>query len=140
LLSSLAKHNSSNPDDKYHIVIVDDEVDLLMVFKRALEMSGLIVSAFEDPLNALDDFKANYSKYNLVMTDIRMPNMNGYKLTNQIKKIKPDIKVIFVTAQQISESDIAANLDNDVSVDDFIIKPVSLDKLKGIVQSVINGF
>jgi CheY-like chemotaxis protein len=111
-----------------------------MVFKRALEMSGLIVSAFEDPLNALDDFKANYSKYNLVMTDIRMPNMNGYKLTNQIKKIKPDIKVIFVTAQQISESDIAANLDNDVSVDDFIIKPVSLDKLKGIVQSVINGF
>ncbi len=139
-MSSLAKHNSSNSNDKYHIVIVDDEVDLLMVFKRALEMSGLIVSAFEDPLNALDDFKANYSKYNLVMTDIRMPNMNGYKLTNQIKKIKPDIKVIFVTAQQISESDIAANLDNDVSVDDFIIKPVSLDKLKGIVQSVINGF
>lgn len=139
MLSSPAKHNSSNSSDKYHVVLVDDEVDLLMVYKRALEMSGLVVSAFEDPLYALDEFKANYSKYDLIITDIRMPNMDGYMLTNQIKKINPNVKVIFVTAQQISKSDIVANLDKEVSIDEFIIKPVSLDVLNKIVHSVIKS-
>ncbi len=124
---------------RHHIVIIDDEVDLLMVYKRALEMSGLVVSAFADPLNALDEFIANSSKYDLVMTDIRMPNMNGYKLTNQIKKINPKVKIIFVTAQQISKSDIVANLDPEISFDEFMIKPVSLDTLNRVVQSVIKS-
>lgn len=139
MLSSFAERNSSDSSYRHHIVIVDDEVDLLMVYKRALEMSGLVVSAFEDPLNALDEFKANSSKYDLVMTDIRMPNIDGYKLTNLIKKINPSVKVIFVTAQQISKSEIMANLDNDVSFDEFIIKPVSLDVLNKVVQSVIHN-
>ena len=139
MLSSPAKHNSSNSSDKYHVVLIDDEADLLMVYKRALEMSGLIVSAFEDPLYALDEFKANYSKYDLIITDIRMPNMDGYMLTNQIKKINPNVKVIVVTAQQISKSDIVANLDKEVSFDELIIKPVSLDVLNRIVHSVIKS-
>ncbi len=138
-MSSPAKHNSSNSSDKYHVVLIDDEADLLMVYKRALEMSGLIVSAFEDPLYALDEFKANYSKYDLIITDIRMPNMDGFMLTNQIKKINPNVKVIFVTAQQISKSDIVANLDKEVSIDEFIIKPVSLDVLNRTVHSVIKN-
>ncbi len=139
LLSNLAKYNRFDSSYKHHVVIVDDEVDLLMIYKRALEMSGLIVSAFADPLNALDEFKANSSKYDLVMTDIRMPNIDGYKLTNIIKKVNPNVKVIFVTAQQISKSDIMANLDKDVSFDEFIIKPVSLEVLNKVVQSVIHN-
>ena len=138
-MSSPVKHNSSNSNDKYHVVLIDDEADLLMVYKRALEMSGLIVSAFEDPLYALDEFKANYSKYDLIITDIRMPNMDGYMLTNQIKKINPNVKVIVVTAQQISKSDIVANLDKEVSFDELIIKPVSLDVLNKTVHSVIKS-
>ena len=138
-MSSPAKHNSSNSSDKYHVVLIDDEADLLMVYKRALEMSGLIVSAFEDPLYALEEFKANYSKYDLIITDIRMPNMDGYMLTNQIKKINPNVKVIVVTAQQISKSDIVANLDKEVSFDELIIKPVSLDVLNKTVHSVIKS-
>lgn len=139
MLSSPAKHNSSNSSDKYHVVLIDDEADLLMVYKRALEMSGLVVSAFEDPIYALDEFKANYSKYDLIITDIRMPNMDGYMLTNQIKKINPNVKVIVVTAQQISKSDIVANLDKEVSFDELIIKPVSLDVLNKTVHSVIKS-
>lgn len=139
LLNSFVKHDTSDSTNKHHIIIIDDEMDLLMVYKRALEMSGLTVSAFADPLNALDEFRANYSKYDLVMTDIRMPNMNGYKLTNQIKKINPRVKIIFVTAQHVSKSDIVANLDPEISFDEFMIKPVSLDVLNRVVQSVINA-
>ena len=138
-MNSFVKHDTSDSINKHHIIIIDDEMDLLMVYKRALEMSGLTVSAFADPLNALDEFRANYSKYDLVMTDIRMPNMNGYKLTNQIKKINPRVKIIFVTAQHVSKSDIVANLDPEISFDEFMIKPVSLDVLNRVVQSVINA-
>ena len=80
--------NPSDPDPKRCIVIIDDEIDLLTVYKKALEMSGLVVSSFSDPIMALDEFKINHSKYSLVMTDIRMPSMNGYELINQIKKIE----------------------------------------------------
>ncbi len=138
-MNSLAKPDTYDSTNKHHIVIIDDEVDLLMVYKRALEMSGLVVSAFADTLNALDEFRANHSKYHLVITDIRMPNMNGYKLINQIKKISPTVKIIFVTAQQISKSDIFANLDPEISFDEFMIKPVSLDTLNRVVQSVIKS-
>ena len=114
-------------------------MDLLVVYKKALELSGLTVSAFADPFQALDEFKVNYSKYDLVMSDIRMPGMDGYELINQVKKINPDVKVIFVTAQDVSKSEIASKLNDGVSIDEFISKPVSLDKLNQVVQSVINN-
>ena len=130
---------SSDSKNKNCIVIIDDEIDLLVVFKKALELSGLIVSAFADPFKALDEFKVNYSKYDLVMFYIHMPGMYVYELINQFKKINPNVKVIFVTAQDISKSDIISKLNDGVSIDEIISKPVSLDKLNQVVQSVINN-
>lgn len=121
------------------IVIIDDEIDLLVVYKKALELSGLAVSAFSDPFKALEEFKSNYSRYVLVITDIRMQEMNGYELINHIKKVNPEVKVIFVTAQDVSRSDIISKLDKGVFVDEFIHKPVSLDRLNQLVLSVINN-
>jgi DNA-binding NtrC family response regulator len=135
----VSQNVSSDSKNKNCIVIIDDEMDLLIVYKKALELSGLIVSAFVDPFKALDEFKVNYSKYDLVMSDIRMPGMDGYELINQFKKINPNVKVIFVTAQDISKSDIASKLNDGVSIDEIITKPVSLDELNQIVQSVINN-
>lgn len=71
------------------IVIIDDEIDLLVVYQRALDLARLKVSAFSDPMKALEEFKLNYTRYVLVITDIRMQQMNGYELVNQIKKINP---------------------------------------------------
>ena len=131
--------NYSDPDQKRCIVIIDDEIDLLTVYKKALEMSGLVVSSFSDPIMALDEFKINHSKYSLVMTDIRMPSMNGYELINQIKKIDPFVKVIFITAQEVSKSEIMSKLDEGISIDEYIRKPVSLEKLNQAVFSVIKN-
>ena len=120
-------------------MIIDDEIDLLTVYKKALEMSGLVVSSFSDPIMALDEFKINHSKYSLVMTDIRMLSMNGYELINQIKKIDPFVKVIFITAQEVSKSEIMSKLDDGILIDEYISKPVSLEKLNQAVFSVIKS-
>ena len=120
-------------------MIIDDEIDLLVVYKKALELAGLKVSAFSDPIKALEEFKLNYTRYVLVITDIRMQQMNGYELINQIKKINPEIKVIFVTAQDVSKPDILSKLDKGIFIDEFMHKPVSLDKLNRIVLNIINN-
>jgi DNA-binding response OmpR family regulator len=67
------------------IFIVDDEPDLTMLFKLSLEDSGFEVDAFNDPHMALSTFKKRPSYY-LVLIDIRMPEMNGFELYNEIKK------------------------------------------------------
>ena len=138
-MDSHVESNYSDPDQKRCIVVIDDEIDLLTVYKKALEMSGLVVSSFSDPIVALDEFKINHSKYRLVITDIRMPNMNGYELINQIKKIDPFIKVIFITAQEVSKSEIMSKLDDGILIDEYISKPVSLEKLNQTVFSVIKS-
>ena len=138
-MDNQVESNYSDPDQKRCIVIIDDEIDLLAVYKKALEMSGLVVASFSDPIKALDEFKINHSKYSLVMTDIRMPSMNGYELINQIKKIDPFVKVIFITAQEVSKSEIMSKLDDGISIDEYIGKPVSLEKLNQAVFSVIKS-
>ena len=135
----LSVNNGLSSRNRDCIVIIDDEIDLLVVYKKALELAGLKVSAFSDPIKALEEFKLNYTRYVLVITDIRMQQMNGYEVINQLKKINPEIKVIFVTAQDVSKSDILSKLDKGIFIDEFMHKPVSLDKLNRIVLNIINN-
>jgi DNA-binding NtrC family response regulator len=139
LLNSKSDDKTDTSSHKHCIVIIDDEVDLLLVYRKALELSGLTVSAFGDPLEALEEFRTNFSKYNLVMTDIRMPHMNGYELINEFKKINPLIKVIFISAHNVSKSDIISKLADGIVIDKFIEKPVSLERLNQVVQSILKN-
>jgi DNA-binding response OmpR family regulator len=59
------------------IAIVDDDPDLLNIFSEVLQMSGYDVSSFTDPFVAYQYIKKNPNKYSLVITDDKMPDMNG---------------------------------------------------------------
>jgi DNA-binding response OmpR family regulator len=78
------------------LMAVDDEADITFTLKKALEQSGFSLDVFNDPLSALSNFKADY--YDLILLDIKMPQMNGYELYREIKKKDDKIKVCFVTA------------------------------------------
>lgn len=80
---------------KIRIFLVDDERDLLLTYKAGLELRGFLVDVFDDPLVALTSFKTG--KYDLVITDIKMPKMNGFELHREIQKIDK-VKVCFITA------------------------------------------
>ena len=87
---------SNNKNKK--ILFVDDEPDMTTILKMALERVGLDVDAFNDPGLALYNFKPKL--YNLVLLDIKMPQMDGFELYKHIKKIDPDVLVCFLTASE----------------------------------------
>jgi CheY-like chemotaxis protein len=86
LITMMKKKNNNNNDNK--ILLVDDEPNITSLFSIALEDCGFIVDLFNDPLLALETFKQKYkekSSYALALLDVKMPNMNGFELFNQIR-------------------------------------------------------
>jgi DNA-binding response OmpR family regulator len=83
-------------NDKQRILIVDDEPDITTALKMYLEIQGFYVDAFTDPVYALAKFKAGF--YQLLILDIKMPEMNGFELYTEIKKKDKTVKVFFLTA------------------------------------------
>src|SRR5215831_1908596 len=78
------------------ILVVDDEPDITTALKMYLEIQGFQVDTFTDPVNALAQFKAGF--YQLLILDIKIPEMNGFELYTEIKKKDGTVKVFFLTA------------------------------------------
>jgi two-component system, NtrC family, C4-dicarboxylate transport response regulator DctD len=77
-------------------MLVDDEPDILAVFKKGLELHGYSVDAFEKSREALEDFQQ--SKYDRIVLDIRMPELNGFDLARALWEKDSGAKVCFMTA------------------------------------------
>ena len=93
-----------NRNRKSSILILDDDFDIVTVIKLGLQKyRSFDVYAFTDPALALEHFKVNASKYRLVISDIRMPQMNGFEFIKKVKEIKPEVKVFFMTAFEIND-------------------------------------
>jgi DNA-binding NtrC family response regulator len=115
------------------IVVVDDERDIVNQIKRSLEtMDGLKVYTFTDPFAALEHFSSCCKDNHIVISDIRMPRMNGYEFVKQVKKINPQVKIILMSSFGINDNELLDVLP-DVKIDTFLQKPFSLDILTNIV-------
>jgi DNA-binding NtrC family response regulator len=82
---------------KKSIAIVDDDLNLLNLYSEALKMSGYDVSSFTDPLLAYQHIKENPTRYSLVITDDKMPDMNGLYLSTKLLEINPKLNVIIMS-------------------------------------------
>jgi len=122
------------------IAIIDDEKDLLFVYKKALELQGLKVVTFDDSSVALNELKERYKKYCMVLVDIRMPKVNGYQFINEIKSFDPLIKTILMSAYDVSELEVYGNLNKDVKIDKIMHKPFSLIKLINTVSTLLEKY
>ena len=86
-------------DKKRKVLIVDDEPDVNTVLKNVLEQSGFNADSYDDPILALENFKA--CSYDLLLLDIKMPEMDGFHLYQEMKKIDRKVKVCFLTASEM---------------------------------------
>ena len=116
-------------NDRSSIVVVDDESDLVFMFKVTLEMNGYNVIGFTNPVEALEYLKKNHDKCALLITDYRMPEINGCELGKKIKEIDDKIKVIIITAYE--------NIIENTFDFELIKKPISTTKLLEVVANNI---
>ena len=133
----------NNPSDNYPIkvMVVDDERDILRIIKRDLEANNNtftvdIFSSSEQALQAFEGHPSDY--YDLILTDIRMPKMNGFELYRRIKEKNPSMKIAFITAFEINREEFNKVLPS-IDVKDFIIKPISMSHLIVKLKSIVKG-
>ena len=114
------------------ILLVDDEVEITEINKRYLIQAGYEVNVAHDGQEALEIFQ-KYS-IDLIMTDIMMPNMDGYDLIGEVQYLSPEQPFLFITAKT-SEPDKIYSL--SMGADDFITKPFSPRELVLRVNNIL---
>ena len=138
--SSIADSDKSkippSDDNSKRILIVDDEQDIARLFKVALERAGFIVYVFNNPLESLSGYKAG--AYDLLLLDIKMPQMSGFELYDRIKKIDDKVKVCFITAFEEYYDEFKKQFPYLEETECFIRKPVGVEDLIRKVKSQLN--
>jgi putative two-component system response regulator len=131
-----------------NILLVDDEKDTLRLVQKYLERKGAHVSAYSNPFLALQDFMKNNNgnnnnNYDLVISDIKMPEINGIDLASIIRKMHKDIPIILMNCSS-NIIDIDYSLLKFLNIEDIITKPIKLkdliEKINTIKQKVIVNY
>jgi DNA-binding response OmpR family regulator len=117
------------------ILIVDDDAGITLAFKKGLEADGFKVDTFNDPLEALSNFKG--SMYDLLLLDVRMPKMNGFELYKELEKIDSHVKVCFITAFEVYYEALREVFPS-LEVECFIRKPIEIASLIKMIKSELN--
>jgi PAS domain S-box-containing protein len=123
------------PSGTERILIVDDEAPLVKMEKQALEDLGYAVTTQTSSIKALELFRANPREFDLVITDMTMPNMTGDVLATELMTVRPDIPVILCTGYSKIVNEETAH---EIGIKAFVYKPVLTDKLAKTVRNVLD--
>jgi DNA-binding NtrC family response regulator len=110
---------------------VDDELDMIELFHDALcrNIDGISVVSFNDPVIAMEHFTDNKENYALIISDLRMPNLNGLELLKKVKKLNPNVRTILISAYEIENDLVFQHYLREGIIDSFIEKPVTINQL-----------
>jgi two-component SAPR family response regulator len=140
LLVTANENNEVKLKRESKIMVVDDDFDIATLVKITLQKNGFKnVFAFTKPSIALEHFRINYEDYCLVIADIRMPEMNGFEFARSVSRIKPEIKVLLMTAFDNNDDTLLnMNVKYNTNISGIIQKPVSSAKLARMIIVQIN--
>jgi DNA-binding NtrC family response regulator len=117
-------------------MIIDDEPDITKSMEIGLERKGIDVVSFNNPLLALEEVKKRPRRYDLIITDIRMPEMNGLELYREIRKVDGETPVCFMTAFDIYINEFQRMFPN-IKPAGFLSKPVSIAELAEAIDRMV---
>lgn len=115
----------------------NDEHDLTLFYRMSLEYHGFEVEAFNDPSQALSNFKTDY--YDLIILDIKMPNMDGFELYKEIKEKDPNVRACFLTASELYYKEFRSREYSTLDKELFIRKPIENEELIQEIKRLIRN-
>ncbi|MFT5697646.1 MAG: PAS domain S-box-containing protein [Desulforhopalus sp.] len=120
---------------KEKILLVDDEKQVVNLECQMLEQLGYVVVSQTSSLKALELFSAAQDSFDLIITDMTMPEMTGYQLAERLKKIRPDIPIILCSGynEYISEEKT-----KKIGINAFILKPITMIDLSKIIRKILD--
>ena len=113
----------TNKREKPCILMVDDERIVLDSIRLLLQRNGVEVDAYYEPTAAISEFRAGV--YDLVILDIKMQGMDGFRLYRELRKVDKDVRICFLTAFDVSKADFGT-IFPDMVVCKFLTKPVQI--------------
>ncbi len=124
------------PTGSERILFVDDEQPIVDIAKQMVEQLGYTVVTRTSSLEALELFRAKPDEFDLVITDMTMPNMTGEELANELMFVRPDIPIILCTgfSRRVTEKKAKA-----MGIQAFILKPILRQELAETIRKVLDG-
>lgn len=117
------------------ILFVDDEKSITDIAKLELEHLGYKVTISNNPMEAIDIFKNSDARFNILITDMTMPEISGLEMAKEIKELDPEIRTIICTG-------FSQHLDtkkaNESSIDAFIMKPYKINDIALEIRKILS--
>ena len=123
------------------VSIVDDDIYITKLFDIALRenIDGISVFSFNDPIMAFQHFTENKENYVLVISDLRMPGLNGLELLKKVKTSNPKIRTILMSAYNFEEEELYQQYMIETVINSTIAKPVTMNRLYQIVREQLDA-
>jgi len=130
------KQKEPVPTGDERVLLVDDEPSLTELGQQMLELLGYNVTTRTSSREALELFRSKAHQFDIVITDMTMPEMMGDRLAQELLKIRPDIPIIIYTG---FNEKISKNRARDIGIRKFIMKPLVISNLAKAVREVLDG-
>src|SRR3990172_1150989 len=127
-----SRWDTNMPENK-KVWIVDDDKSIRWVLEKALSMEGIVITGFSDPREVLE--KLGREKPDVIISDVRMPGMDGISLLEKIKRLAPAVPVIIMTAYSDLDRAVAAFREGAF---EFLSKPFDVDEVVSLVRRAIH--
>jgi CheY-like chemotaxis protein len=120
-----------------HILLVDDKAPIIHMEKQMLERLGYRITSFTSSKDALAAFKADLLQFDLVVTDMNMPDVNGMQLVKKLIAVRPQIFIIICTgfSERINKENMAA-----MGIKGLLIKPLVMSDLAEKIRKVLDDW
>ena len=126
---------SGYPGGSERILFVDDEASLVEVFEEMLDWLGYQIDTAMNGADALEIFKADPRRFDLIITDQNMPDITGEQLAGELTAVRPDIPVIICTG---FSDEISRETAEKSGVREFIQKPIEMRQLAKMIRQVLD--
>ena len=122
------------------VCIVDDDLEITILFREALKtIAGITIFTFTDPILALEHFQVNEYAYVLVISDYRMPGLNGTEFLKKIKELNRFVRTILMTAFEKEDKVFREHTKKKI-INAFLQKPISMHDLLKEVDTQLHSY